>query len=1198
MRLLELHLKAFGLFTEQVLRLGSGDQRLVLVHGLNEAGKSSALRAIAGLRFGIDPRSPDRFVHDYAQMRVGGVFQDAKGQSYSLIRRKGTGVTLKFADFAGAGVELVEPVPPDVARQLTAGLSLADYHSMFSLDHQTLRNGGAALAKGEGEIGAALFEASSGAADVKKILAELDASAKKYYMPAAQAKNGRINQALADYKTQAELYRQAQVKPVAWELADRASRNARRSLEASKEQLQQRGQESALVKELIAVSPLLAAMAHAEASLLVLAGQPLLAEGAAAERAAAESGLSDATADAALHEAAAQAQRAALAQLQLDPAIVAVGQAVARLQGAAVTVSQLLGHIASARAEAISRAQALEQLARQLDPTVSLQLLIDSAPTTITGLHMTDCIAALEQGERALAQHHAAEPSKPLQPASPAPDANLPVSDSKADAQIIAWLPDPGAAAGLRITLAEAAKSATRFDALISLPADIKVCRRAAASKLALAGLPDEDSARRVRPLLGASVDEFSRQETALASEQLEKSRRIADMQQALQQQENSVAELLAAGPVPTHAEVDEARRQRQNGWALIRASYIDGGKPAASTLDAFSAGQPLAQRYEHAVEAADQLIDGLASNTGRVTRLEAARRQLDALTDDLQRQQQESARIDSQQKDLRARWSKLLSDAGITPMPPAQLRDWQVLVAAALGLFDDLQARCDALDSARAAEADLSGRLRQALRKLHGGAVNDEAALATLLAMAEDSLRQIAQQTQDDARSAGEAAQLQRQRETHAARTLQLAGELAIAHAGFAACLPALCLPQQSSVAMAKARLAEFLALQLAQAALHHTQSQHAAHLASLSVHQDLAHTVAAALQELPPADVLLASERWSVRLMKATDQQARLAALEQQAKAAGEAFLGSQGKMLRHQATLARLCSTAAVQNAADLPAAEEKSLRKRESQRDLASAGVQLAQASSRSRDSLQQLLEMREPDALRADEARLTEAIQAAADAVDQARAADEVARLELARLDAPNNAAGAAEAMSSAAAGVRDALPLYIRTRLGHALLQEAVRRFKERSQAPMLKSASGYFAQMTDGEFSGLVNDDAHEQPVIAARRPSGAMVAVEALSEGTRDQLYLSLRLAALQMQRERGVDLPVILDDVLMTSDDGRAGCILQALCQFSHKSQVIVFTHHQHVTELARLCLPPDAVAIVELTRQPAAAAAQIR
>lgn len=173
-------------------------------------------------------------------------------------------------------------------------------------------------------------------------------------------------------------------------------------------------------------------------------------------------------------------------------------------------------------------------------------------------------------------------------------------------------------------------------------------------------------------------------------------------------------------------------------------------------------------------------------------------------------------------------------------------------------------------------------------------------------------------------------------------------------------------------------------------------------------------------------------------------------------------------------------------------------------------------------------------------------------------------------------------------MARAAATVRNTLPLQIRTRLAHALLQEAVRRFKERSQAPMLKSASSYFAQMTGGEFDGLINDDSNDTPVIAAKRPGGGIISVAAMSEGTRDQLFLALRLAALKLQRDRGVDLPVILDDVLMASDDVRAGFIFKALADFSTSGQVIVFTHHNHLCDVARRNVDHDVLAVVELKR----------
>ncbi|MFZ6770612.1 ATP-binding protein [Undibacterium sp. Di26W] len=99
------------------------------------------------------------------------------------------------------------------------------------------------------------------------------------------------------------------------------------------------------------------------------------------------------------------------------------------------------------------------------------------------------------------------------------------------------------------------------------------------------------------------------------------------------------------------------------------------------------------------------------------------------------------------------------------------------------------------------------------------------------------------------------------------------------------------------------------------------------------------------------------------------------------------------------------------------------------------------------------------------------------------------------------------------------------------------------------------------------------MSDDNDVNPVLLAVRTDGIRISVDAMSEGTRDQLYLALRLAALQIQREAGVDMPVVLDDVLMTSDDNRAALVLKALADFAKNGQVLVFTHHEHILEIAR-------------------------
>jgi uncharacterized protein YhaN len=90
-------------------------------------------------------------------------------------------------------------------------------------------------------------------------------------------------------------------------------------------------------------------------------------------------------------------------------------------------------------------------------------------------------------------------------------------------------------------------------------------------------------------------------------------------------------------------------------------------------------------------------------------------------------------------------------------------------------------------------------------------------------------------------------------------------------------------------------------------------------------------------------------------------------------------------------------------------------------------------------------------------------------------------------------------------------------------------------------------------------------------------------------MSEGTRDQLYLALRLAALEARRSAGANMPLILDDVLATSDDHRAALILKALAEFSRNTQVIVLTHHQHLVGVAQRNVPDDLLSVLNLQVQ---------
>ena len=120
---------------------------------------------------------------------------------------------------------------------------------------------------------------------------------------------------------------------------------------------------------------------------------------------------------------------------------------------------------------------------------------------------------------------------------------------------------------------------------------------------------------------------------------------------------------------------------------------------------------------------------------------------------------------------------------------------------------------------------------------------------------------------------------------------------------------------------------------------------------------------------------------------------------------------------------------------------------------------------------------------------------------------------------------------------------------------------------------------------MSGGLFVRLRVETAGTTPLLLAQPQQGKPIAIAGLSEGTADQLHLALRLATLQVQHQSQPErqMPLVLDDVLMTADDSRAAHMLQALAQCAAQHQVLLFTHHQHLLEIAARSLPAAAVKV---------------
>jgi len=119
----------------------------------------------------------------------------------------------------------------------------------------------------------------------------------------------------------------------------------------------------------------------------------------------------------------------------------------------------------------------------------------------------------------------------------------------------------------------------------------------------------------------------------------------------------------------------------------------------------------------------------------------------------------------------------------------------------------------------------------------------------------------------------------------------------------------------------------------------------------------------------------------------------------------------------------------------------------------------------------------------------------------------------------------------------------------------------------------MLERASEVFCGLTQGGFNKLVVDYESEPLKLSGQRAHGELVDIEGMSEGTRDQLYLALRLAALELHLAQTVPLPFIADDLFINYDDGHARAGLEALGKLAEVTQVIFLTHHEHLVAVAQ-------------------------
>jgi uncharacterized protein YhaN len=197
---------------------------------------------------------------------------------------------------------------------------------------------------------------------------------------------------------------------------------------------------------------------------------------------------------------------------------------------------------------------------------------------------------------------------------------------------------------------------------------------------------------------------------------------------------------------------------------------------------------------------------------------------------------------------------------------------------------------------------------------------------------------------------------------------------------------------------------------------------------------------------------------------------------------------------------------------------------------------------------------------------------------------QAREIDQdVGRLAegLTRLDGGSRAADEQAALEGTRAALAEEVERYAVVAFAEEIMRASIRRFEREHQSELIASASSLFQKMTRGRYERV---ERRLDGSLFAIRQNGRALSPDTLSTGTREQLFIALRLAYVEHYQKGAESLPLVLDDVLVNFDEERTRGTIEALDAFSQKTQVLLFTCHRSLVRLVKEVNPGAHIADV--------------
>jgi uncharacterized protein YhaN len=1157
MRFRRLDLTRFGAFTGHALDFGpAGDAPdLHIIHGPNEAGKSTLRAALSDLLFGIPAQSDFAFLHDYKAMEIGGTLETG-GQSVAWRRLKRRKDDLISGDGQRANRALLDAA--------LGGMDRETFELMFSLDSETLKAGGEELYRSRGRLGEALFAATSGLSSISAKLEEVRSEAEAFFKPRGKKQRlsdlkrelEQVDTALKEVAVSAPQYRKL---VEAFQTAETAHAQARREAEALRKRLKQIERWRGAMRDW-------AMLRIKRENLAPLRDTPDIPD----ETATRINELIEQTGR--LHRdiehGETELERLTRERDALAPDKTMLGEAeridrLIRLEDRFNEARDCLpGREADLASERARIAMTLERLG--VDPASDPRALLLSAP--LAG--KLDTLLRTHEGVTATAQVAKQEAEKARDVLAELEE-GLKTLGEPVDAAAIHQLRTAARAARdvENIThLEEAANSAVaaRDEALTALApwtgtADALRALTTPGTGL-LAHIADE------RATLIETRDQAERQR----QEQTTRTARLREKMAALKK----------ATGVLSDDELTRKRDARDMAWSAHRQAIDEGALSAiAETADAFEAALATddaarTQRERHGDEAARlrQLAIDAAEAEAAATReadeRDAAKEALAAL----------QARVD----EIAA---MLLLPAGWSP---EQLEDWldrRKQAIAAQESCADLQARLEAQQTTR---TELQERLSAALAETSAGPVNgidlhallDFAESVAHAAEAREVKREQRLEEYARAKAQCEARERRLDEATAAqadwtARWRELLGQCWLGAEGVAR--------QPDEVRGILALLDDLRGgVERAQALEQDISRCRTQKTEFLALCRATCAVTATPLDETDPGKTL-ATLREGLDI--ARDQRAKREQTDQEIARLNQNLDRGRRERETIDAELAGLCERFGAPDADALSAAIASAREKAAIKRDIAEREETLRAAfDGRPLAEIEQELCGCDADALAADAQALEGEIAAREDRLKHLYYDMKKAEEQVEAVGADEKAAELGERRRLVLLQIEDETRRYLRLMAGVAAAEAALRAYRDKHRSAMMLSAAQRFRRITGGRFSDLQARPDKDGETLVAIKADGGSLLVDGMSDGTRDQLYLALRMAGYQEYAATREPLPFIADDIMQSFDDDRARAAFAMLADISRLGQVIYLTHHTHLRDLAHDTL--DRVMIHEL------------